>query len=186
MATKVLRRRFTLEEYHRMGEAGILGEDDRVELIEGEILEMSAIGPRHAACVDRLTRLFFRGLGDEVIVRVQNPVNPRPDSEPQPDITLLRSRADFYSQRHPGPDAILLIVEVAEASLDYDRGIKHRLYARSGIQELWIVDLEAETVEVCREPVTDRYRDIRIGQRGETVSPGSFPDLTLRVDDILG
>ena len=109
MATQVLRRRFTLEEYHRMGEAGILGEDDRVELIEGEILEMSAIGPRHAACVDRLTRLFFRGLGDEVIVRVQNPVNPRPDSEPQPDITLLRSRADFYSQRHPGPDAILLI-----------------------------------------------------------------------------
>ena len=186
MATEVLRRRFTLEEYHRMGEAGILSRYDRVELIDGEIFEMSPIGPRHAACVDRLTRIFVISLGERAIVRVQNPVNPAPDSEPQPDVALLLPRHDFYSRAHPGPAHILLVVEVADSSLGYDRGIKRGLYVRAGIQEFWIVDLDGEAVDVHREPVVTGYRDVRRVQRGDTVSPQAFPDVTIRVDDILG
>lgn len=136
MSVQLLRRSFTVEEYHRMAEAGILREDDRVELLEGEIVEMTPIGSRHAACVDRLNQLGVRGVGPRAIVRVQSPVRLGERSEPQPDLTLLRARPDFYAHAHPGPADVLLIIEVAEASADADRTVKMPLYARAAIPEV--------------------------------------------------
>ncbi len=186
MATEVLRRRFTLDEYHRMGEAGIFTEDDRVELIDGEVVQMTPIGPRHASCVARLTRLLVRAVGDRAIVWAQNPARVPPDSEPQPDVALLAPRPDFYGSAHPGPNDMLLIIEVSESSLDYDRGVKRSLYARAAIAEFWIVDLKGQAIEICREPAGPQYRGTRRAQRGDTLSPQAFPDVTIRVDDILG
>ena len=186
MEVQVSKRLFTVDEYHRMAEAGILGEDDRVELIEGEIVEMTPIGSRHAAVVDRLNRLFSRRAGEHVIVRVQNPIRLGERSEPQPDVTLLRFREDFYASSHPGPEDVLLVVEVAETSAEYDRRVKVPLYARFGIPEAWLVDLEGEAVEVYRDPSPEGYRRAEILRRGSRLSPSSFPDLELSVDEILG
>src|SRR5438552_12280642 len=147
---EVRRRRFTVEEYHRMAEAGILSEDDRVELIEGEIVQMSPIGPRHSACVDRLNALFTSRLRRRAIVRVQNPIVLSRWTEPQPDLTLLRPRADFYAERHPGPADVLLAVEVAETSGVYDRGTKLALYARARIPEVWLVDVRGDRRRLVR------------------------------------
>ena len=169
-----------------MGEAGILREDDRVELLEGEIVEMTPIGSRHAACVDRLNHFFARGVGPRAIVRVQNPVRLSERSEPQPDLALLRARPDFYARAHPGPSDILLLVEVADTSAEMDREVKMPLYARAGIPEVWIVDLEGECVEVYREPTPQGYQNVRRIRRGQRVSPQAVPDLELAVDDLFG
>ncbi len=165
---------------------GILAEDDRVELINGEIIEMAPIGSRHAACVKRLNALFSRHIGDRAVIGVQDPVRLGDYSEPQPDLVLLRPRSDYYAGGHPGPEDILLLVEVAESSAEYDRQVKLPLYARHGVREAWLVDLAGEAVEVYREPAPAGYRDVRRAGRGETVSPGALPDLALAVDDILG
>jgi Uma2 family endonuclease len=185
MGVQVQRRLFTVEEYHRMAEAGILSEDDRVELIEGELVTMSPIGSRHAACVARLTALLFpvEGRG---ILWVQNPIRLGARSEPQPDVTLLRYRPDFYASAHPGPEDVLLVVEVAETSADADRSLKIPLYARCGIPEAWLVDLLEERIEIYRHPTPQGYRSLHIAHRGETVSPTALPDLELSVDEILG
>jgi Uma2 family endonuclease len=186
MAVQVLRRRFTVDEYYRMAEAGILHEDDRIELIEGEIVQMAAIGSKHAAGVDRLNYLFSPRVGQRAIVRVQNPVRLSQYTEPQPDVTLLRPRPDYYASAHPGPQDVLLLVEVMVTSEDYDREVKVPLYARSGIGEVWLVDLEADHIEVYRQPAPEGYRQVLRLQRGERLAPQSFPDLELSVDDILG
>jgi hypothetical protein len=185
MGVQVQRRLFTVEEYHRMAEAGILSEDDRVELIEGELVAMSPIGSRHAACVARLTALLFpvEGRG---ILWVQNPIRLGARSEPQPDVALLRYRPDFYASAHPGPEDVLLVVEVAETSADADRSLKIPLYARYGIPEAWLVDLLEERIEIYRHPTPQGYRSLHIAHRGETVSPTALPDLELSVDEILG
>lgn len=154
----ILRRRFTVAEYHRMGASGILSEDDRVELIEGEIVEMAPIGSRHQACVDRLTELFSIQLAQRAVIRVQGPIRLSEHSEPQPDLALLRRRPDFYAASHPGPQDILLVVEVADTSADYDREVKLLLYGRYGIPEVWLVDLASECVDVCREPSMGGYQ----------------------------
>jgi len=169
-----------------MAEAGILSEDDRVELIEGEIVEMSPIGSHHAACVNRLTRLFSRQGGDRAIVSVQNPIRLSEYSEPEPDLALLRPRADFYAEALPGPEDTLLVVEVMETSAQYDRERKLPLYAEAGIPEVWLVDLAAECIEVYRRPSPEGYEDVRRRCRGERLSPQAFPDVELAVDDILG
>lgn len=132
MTVQVQRRRFTVDQYHQMAEAGVLTEADRVELIAGELLEMSPIGRRHAACVNRLTRLFTSLLGESAIISVQNPIALSVHSEPQPDMALLRPRADFYASGHPGPEDVWLVVEVAETSPEYDRQIKMPEYASAG------------------------------------------------------
>lgn len=185
MAIELLRRRFTVEEYHRMALAGILGEDDRVELIEGEIVTMTPIGVRHAACVRRLNRLLSARIGDRAIVDVQNPICLSEHSEPQPDVALLRPRPDDYAHAHPRPEDVLLVVEVAETSAESDRAVKLPLYAGAGIAEVWIVDLTAETVEVHRGPSPQGYEAVqRVGPK-QTVSPRTLPDLTLATDDLL-
>ena len=186
MAVQLLRRRFTVDEYHRMGQVGILGEDDRLELLEGEIVEMAPIGSRHQATVDRLTRLFSSRVADEAMVRVQGPVQLDGDSEPQPDVSLLRRRDDFYASAHPGPGDVLLLVEVSDTSTEYDREVKVPLYARHGIPEVWLVDLESEAVEVYRGPAAQGYQHVSQSVRGQGLSPEFFPGLELAVDDILG
>jgi Uma2 family endonuclease len=184
---ELIRRRFTLDEYHRMAEAGILNEDDRVELIRGEIVQMSPIGIAHAACVARLNELLLGRLRGRATLWPQNPLTILPDSEPQPDIILLRYRADFYAGVGlPMPDDVALLVEVADASLRYDRGVKALLYAEAGIRDYWIAELAGDAVEVYREPGPGGFqRTDRVGRDG-TLVPLAFSDVTLTVGDILG
>lgn len=186
MSVQVARRHFTVAEYYRMAAAGIFSEDDRVELIEGEVLEMSPIGIRHASCVNRLNTLFNQRAGQAAIVSVQNPIHLDDYSEPQPDIALLKPRSDFYAQRHPNLDEILLITEVADTSVAYDRNIKIPLYARAEIPEVWLVDLSDEAVEVYAQPSAGAYRQLRRLRRGETLQSAGIPALALEVDELLG
>jgi Uma2 family endonuclease len=183
--TEVRRRRFTREEYHRMAEAGILREDDRVELIEGEIVLMTPIGRRHAACVAELNRLLVPAVGQRALLWPQNPITLPDESEPQPDIVLLRPRADRYLQDDAHPEDVLLLIEVADTSQRYDRRVKLPLYGRAGVPEVWIVDLPGEVVEVCRHPASSGYTQVeRVGRDG-LVAPAVFPDIVLSVDTIL-
>lgn len=186
MAVRPQPRLFTVEEYDRMGEAGILGEDDRVELINGEIVQMTPIGSHHAACVHRLVALLSKHVAGRAIVLVQNPVRASELSEPQPDLGLLRLRDDFYAEAHPGPDDVHLLVEVADSSLDYDRSVKAALYAAAGVPELWIVDLACRQIESCRLPGADGYREVRQVAAGGRLAPLAFPDVSLAVNDIVG
>ena len=187
MSELLIRHRFTVEEYHRMGEASILPEDNRLELIHGDIVVREPIGAYHAGTVDRLTRLWTSRLGERAIVRVQNPVQfPREDSELQPDVMLLRPREDFYTTRHPEAGDVLLLIEVADTTLRLDRRVKIPLYARVGVPEVWLLDLTTQRLEVRREPRDDRYGSVRILGRGQRVSPEGFPDLSVDVADLVG
>ncbi|HYI12807.1 MAG TPA: Uma2 family endonuclease [Thermoanaerobaculia bacterium] len=175
---------FTVAEYHRMAEAGIFTEDARVELIEGEIVAMSPIGSRHAACVDRIAALV-RDRVSGVIVRVQNPIRLSDHSEPQPDLSLLRARDDFYAAGHPGPEDVLLLIEVADASVMYDRNTKIPLYARSGIREVWLADLVTNVVEVHSAPAGSSYSQMQRFQRGATVTSAQLPELRIEAAEML-
>lgn len=186
MAAPVRKRLLTIDEYRRMGEAGIFHEDDRVELIRGEIYNMSPIGSRHVACLNRLLELFTSPQ-PRVIRSPQNPiVLERQGSEPQPDLVLLRYQSDYYESAIAGPGDVILVIEISDSSLAYDRKVKIPLYAESGIPEAWIADLEGRTVTVYRQPSPDGYREMRTFSRGETVSPEAFPELSLSVDAIFG
>ena len=183
-AQEIVRRRFTVHDYHRMGEAGILHEDDRVELIEGEIVEMAAIGTGHFACVNQLNRLLVRGVGDAAIVSVQNPVRLDEHTEPQPDLTVLRVRD--YRESLPMPEDVLLLIEVSDTTLAYDRGVKLPLYARAGIREVWIVDLVDEVIERHIDPSRDGYRGFKKVRRGEKIEFAALPELAFPLDAVLG
>jgi Uma2 family endonuclease len=186
VAAEPATRRFTVEEYHRMGEAGILGCDERLELISGQILVREPIGARHAATVDRLNRLWTSRLGDRVIVRVQNPVQfPEADSELQPDILLLQPRDDFYAGGHPRVADVQLLIEVADTSLRLDRRVKIPLYAGVGVVETWLCDLVADRLEVYRQPRQAAYGDVRTLARGERIAPRALPDVVVAVDELL-
>ena len=187
MGVELKRRLFTVDEYHRMGEVGILGEDDRIELIEGEILEMSPIGSRHAGIVNRLTDVFTLRLRWRAIVAVQNPISLGSKySEPQPDCTLLRPNADYYAGRLPEPPDILLVVEVMDTSVGYDRGLKLPLYARAGIPEVWLVDSNAERVNACHQPAPEGYHETLTFGRGDALSSAAFPGVVFTVADLIG
>lgn len=185
MAVHAPKRLFTVDEFHRMAEARVFGEDDRLELIAGEIVEMTPIGSRHAACVDRLARQLQQQTGATTIVRVQSPIVLGADSEPQPDISVLRYRSDFYRDRHPGPGDVLLVIEVADTSIIIDRGTKLPLYARAGIAEVWIVDLTAAAVEVYRQPGPEGYRETeRVSGAGRLAS-SSLPGFAIPAADLV-
>ncbi len=186
MTIAVERRRFTIDEYHRLGEAGILHEDDRVELIEGELFVMPPIGGGHMGSVIGLDHLLNRRVGDAALVSVQNPVRLPPGSEPQPDIALLRPKADFYRSGPPSPEDVLLLIEVADTSLAYDRDVKMPLYAGAGIAEAWLVDIQGERVTVYRDPADSRYRQVTVHERGAVLTPLALPHVTITVDEILG
>lgn len=187
MAMPLTAHRFTVEEFQRMGEAGVLHEEARVELIDGQIVEMSPVGVSHTSCVKRLTAAFA-GLvaAGRATIGVQDPVVLAPHGQPQPDLSLLRPRRDGYSAAHPEPRDIYLLIEVADTSLAYDRGVKIPAYARAGVSEVWLVNLPAGFIETFRAPEGGRYTEVCGVRRGETLAPAAFPDLTLRADHILG
>jgi Uma2 family endonuclease len=182
----ITRRKLDVDEYHRMGEAGILHEDDRVELIEGELVEMAPIGTGHASTVNTLAELLFAAVGQRGIVSVQNPVRLDRYSEPQPDFAVLRRHDHRYRDRPPGPGDVLLLVEVAHSSLRYDRAVKLPLYARHGVPEVWIVDLERREVEVCRDPADGRYATVSRAGPDASLEPALLPGVVLSVSGILG
>ncbi len=184
--TGATRRLLTTTDYHAMIEAGILGPDDRVELLAGELYEAAAINSPHAACVRRLTRWFSQAVGERALVNVQNPVEISDFSEPQPDLSLLAPRADFYAERHPRPEEVLLVIEVVDSSWRRDRHLKLPLYAQAGIAEVWLIALRTERVHVFREPAGNGYAHTEQVGRGGTLSPRLLPDLELKVDAILG
>ncbi|MBD2104475.1 Uma2 family endonuclease [Leptolyngbya sp. FACHB-261] len=183
---QLLRRKFTVEQYHHMAEAGILTENDHVELIKGEILEMSPIGRKHAACVARLTDLFTRRLPGVALVWPQNPIQLNDSSEPQPDVSLLQPRPDFYEAGHPQASDVFLLIEVADSTVELDRAVKLPLYAESGIPETWLVNIPEQCIEVHREPTATGYQNIQTLQRGQTLSIQAFPDVEILVDEVLG
>ncbi len=186
MGTELQRRLFTADEFHRMAETGVLREDDRVELVDGEIVQMTPIGSPHAACVDRLMVLLQRWVEGRGILRVQGPIRLDAHSEPLPDLSVLRPRADFYASAHPMPSDILLVVEVADTSFRYDRDIKVPLYARASIAETWLVDLLNERVEIFTQPTAQGYQQSRRAGRGERLTTSALPTISLLVDDIVG
>lgn len=179
------RRRFTVDEYYRMAEVGILGPDERVELLDGEIIEMAAIGTRHATCVRLLDGRLQSGLAGRAIVSCQMPVRLSTGAEPEPDLALLRPRADQYAGGHPGPGDVLLIVEVADTSLGFDRERKLPTYAAAEILETWLVDLTSDRVLAHRDPAGGRYQTVLMAGRGDTLAPIAFPDLVLSAADVL-
>ena len=181
----VVRHRFSVDDYHRMAQAGILDEDDRVELIDGEIVQMAPMGSRHAAQVRRLQRLLQSAVGGRASLSVQCPVRLGEYSEPEPDLALLRPREDDYASAHPGPEDVLLVVEVADSSAEYDRQVKAPLYARHGIGELWLIDLERGQVEVCRRPGPEGYAEVVVVGPGDVLSPLALPDISLPVAEML-
>jgi Uma2 family endonuclease len=178
------RRLLTVDEYHRMGEAGILTEHDRVELIEGELVAMAPIGSEHIAATNSLNRLLVLAVGDRGIVSVGNPVRLTQRSEPQPDFAVLKPRGNYRTML-PRPEDTMLAVEVANTSLDYDRNVKLALYARSGIPEVWIVNLAAQEVEVYQSPVADSYTSIARTGRSDTLTIKAIPGVLIPVGEIF-
>ena len=178
-------RKFTVAEYYRLAAADILRPAERVELIQGEIIVMAPIGIRHAGEVDRLARVFYRQANDRFLVRVQNPIRLEENSEPEPDLALLRFRADEYFAGHPAPEDTLLVVEVADTTLAYDREVKAKLYAAAGIPQMLIMDLNGDCIEDLTDPGPDGYRRRLIRRRGENLRLVALPDLEFAVADLL-
>ena len=184
-ATMALRKRFTVDDYYRMVDAGILGERERVELIDGEVVTMSPIGPRHTGCLNAAMKSLVLAAGDEAIVQPQGPVRLDRFNEPQPDIMLLRPREDFYASRHAGPADVLLVIEIADSSLSYDRGRKARLYAAWGVPEYWVADLPHNVMWRHTSPDGNTYRQIESLSRGQSMSPQLLPGCIVPVDVFL-
>lgn len=186
MSHQIAKRWFSVDEYYRMAKAGILTEADRVELIEGEIIEMSPIGSGHAGCVKRLVALLSGQIGQDAVLSVQDPISIDEFSEPQPDIALVRPRADFYSEGHPKASDVLLLIEVADTSVEYDRNVKLPLYAKARVPEVWLVNLPQETIEIYRQPLDKSYREVRLVKRGESIESEAVSELKLEAEKILG
>ncbi len=186
MAIQNQKRLISVDDYHRMAEDGLFAQDERVELIEGEIVEMTAIGNPHATAVRRLDLYFHRRLLDRVIVDAQNPVRLGDWSEPQPDVKLLSWRDDLYAEAAPVAADVLLLVEIADTSARYDRRVKAPLYARHGIREYWILDLPGKILEVYCQPGPDGYAEVRRLRRGDSIAPEALPDVVFAVSDLLG
>src|SRR5437762_12335179 len=180
MSVQYQKRFFNVDEYYRMAEVGLLSADDRVELIEGEIVEMSPIGKTHGGTVKRSNNFLNRELGDALIVSVQDPIRLNDFSEPQPDLALLKPRKDFYANSHPAPEDVLVVIEVADTSVDYDRNVKLPLYARAGIPEAWLVVLPKDVVEVHSEPKNGKYTKVQRLKRGKTLTSSSVTGLSLK------
>jgi Uma2 family endonuclease len=185
MSAAINKKLFRFDEYLRMAEMSILSRAERTELIQGEILLMSPIGPRHCTAIDRTVKALIQSVDDKAIVRSQSTVVLDPLVAPEPDIALLRPTDDDYVSEHPGPEDILLLIEVADSSLDYDMTVKRGLYAILGIPEYWIADLRNNRLLVYSKPEGDSYLDRRELHRGDNVTPGAFPGCSLAVDLML-
>ena len=185
MVLQLEKRLFTVDEYHKMAEAGILTEDDRVELLGGEIILMSPIGEHHAGVVNRLNALLNRLLSDSAIVAIQNPVRLTDDSEPEPDVAVLRFRDDYYAGSIPTSPDIIFLIEVSDTTDTLDRSVKVPRYAQAGIEEVWIANLQDRLVEVYSSPTAGVYKEVRRAQLGESLPLAGFPGVVVRVEDVL-
>jgi len=183
---QVARRAFSTADYHRMAEAGILGEDDRVELIDGEVRLMSPIGLTHVVIVNSYVALLSAQADKLVIVSVQNPIQLSDKSEPQPDLALWRYREDSYRKAAPTPADVLLVIEVSDSTLAYDRQEKLPRYALAGIPEVWITNVDGETIEHYSEPQGNQYATKQTFKRGQTINVLALPQITIAVDSIFG
>ena len=175
----------TTQQYHLMHEAGVFPHGDRLELINGEIKTMSPIGRKHVACIIRLVKLFEKKLGDRFMISAQNSVRLNNHSEPQPDIAILKWRDDFYIEALPTPDDILLIIEVADSTIAYDREIKAPLYAAAGIPEMWLFDVNKKAIEGYSQPSANGYKLIRRYDESDTLSMLAFPDVTFNWNELF-
>jgi Uma2 family endonuclease len=182
MLAPTLRRQFTVQDYARMRETGILTEDDRVELLDGEIYLMSPLGSLHIAIVNRLTKLLMRLAGDDAIVSIQNSVQLNDYSEPQPDVALLSPRDDYYAQALARPDDILLLIEVSDTSLDYDREQKLPRYAASNVAEVWIIDVDQQIVEQYSQPMQGQYTQLTKVLFGNTIQSKAMPQIVFTTE----
>ena len=186
MAVQLERRLWTVKEYHTLSEAGVLHEDDRVELIEGELLTMSPVGIRHIACVNKLTNLFATRLEGRAIISTQNPVQLDEHSEPEPDIVLLKYHEHYYFDQGATVEDVLLCVEVSDSTIAYDRRVKRPLYARAGIREYWLVNLVDNVIEVYRRPEGDDYQETFRRYNQDTISVAFFENVNFRVAELIG
>ena len=178
-------RQFNTEEFHRMADAGIFGENDRLELIDGGIFEMTPIGPFHAECVRRLTKLLYQRVGNHAEVSVQNPIQLGPQTELYPDIALLRARQQGYRLSHPGPKDILLLIEAGDTSFETDRTTKIPRYAQAGIPEVWLIDLAGSQVHVYTGPSLSSYKNIRVLRGADALQVTLLPACRVTVDEIV-
>ena len=179
------RLRFTVDEYYKMFELGMLKDFEKSEIIEGELIQKMGIGDLHAFVVDTLTKIFIKQVSDDILVRVQNPVRLTDYNEPEPDLALADLNK-FDGKRHPRPEEVILLVEVSDSTVKYDRDKKLPLYAEAGIPEVWIVNLPNEIVEIHTQPSVGLYQFVKIFKRGEIVKSEALPELSLEVDKILG
>ena len=179
------KRKFTVAEYYRMAEVGILGPEERVELIEGEVLVMAPPGPLHAGDVTRSNRLFSKMDDDRFTVQIQNPIRLDGGCEPEPDVALLRPRGDDYTTAHPTPADTLLVMEVADSSLEYDRGTKAHIYGRAGVPQTLVANLPGDCVEGFEQPGPEGYARHTIYRRGDKIRLVALPDLEVAVEDLL-
>ena len=186
MQIEATKKLFTVDEYYRMAEVGILKPEDRGELIDGEIIEMSPIGARHLGCVNRANDVLTAAFRGRAVVSPQNPVRLSNYTEPQPDLALLKARADFYAAKKPAAEDALLVLEVSDTTLRYDRNVKLPRYAAAGVLEVWIENLEEDLLLVCRDPSDNSYQTNLTLQRGDSVSVAAFPDVVFKVEDFLG
>ena len=185
MQVETTKKLFTVDDYYRMAEVGIIKPEDRVELIDGEIIEMSPIGSRHLGCVNRANRLFALAARSRFVVSVQHPLLLNNYTEPEPDIVLLKPRSDDYYSKKPAADDALLIVEVSDTTLRYDRDVKLPRYAVAHVPEVWIENLDDDLLLVYRNPAGGRYTTALQLQRGENVSLVALPDVAFSVDELL-
>lgn len=184
--SRVVPKRFRVEDFRKMTEAGILPEESGWEIIDGYLIDKMSIGSKHASTVKRLDEILRDQLGKTVNVSVQNPIHLDEYNEPEPDIALLKRRSDFYAESHPLAQDVLLLIEVSDSTVEYDRNIKKTLYAEAGITEFWIVNLPDKTVECFSSPKNGNYRLARILEKGEAVESTAVEDLKLSVEEILG
>jgi len=185
MPVETTKKLFSVDDYYRMLDAGILTPEDRVELIDGEIFEMSPIGSRHLGCVNRATRLFTMAFAKRVVVSVQNPLLLNNYTEPEPDLVLLKPRADEYAAKKPAAADAFLVLEVAETTLGFDRGVKLPRYAKAGVPEVWIENLNEDCLLVYRDSTGAAYSTCLTLHRGESVSVMALPDVAFAVEDLL-
>lgn len=177
--------RLTVDEYYKMAEAGVLAPDARVELIEGVIVDMAPIGSRHAGVVNLLTRILVQAAGDRAVISIQQSLRLGKRSEPQPDVAILRPRSDMYRSAHPTADDVLLVIEVSDTTLKFDRGRKLALYARHGVPEVWVVDLVNNQLHCMSQPVAERYQVERSFQGSTEVSVAALPDTRLQLRQLF-
>jgi Uma2 family endonuclease len=185
MQTEVTKKRFTVEEYYKMDEAGILTPEDRTELIDGEIIEVTKMGPRHASVLSRVTRLFVKLFNGKALLRAQLPFPINDYTEVQPDAALFKPQADYYGSAHPGAADVLLVLEIADSSLKYDRDMKLKVYAAANVPEVWIADLRGDSLLVFRDPSSRTYKTSLGFKREESISCLAFPDIRFSVQELL-